>query len=83
MTKSLAARAAAALDPLIQRFQGQTALIFASGPSLTELWHADRPIPFPSIAVNDAWQIVPPRRSSTRPTRSGGCITKGCRSSLA
>jgi hypothetical protein len=56
--KSLDVRAAVALEPLISRFQGQTALIFAPGPSLPTLWRAERSIPYPSIAVNDAWRIA-------------------------
>jgi hypothetical protein len=47
------------LNPLLEIFAGQTALIFASGPSLTKLWSADRPLPLPSIAVADAWRIAP------------------------
>lgn len=53
------AAAAAALEPLIPRFVGRTALIFAPGPSLPSLWGAERPILRPSIAVNDAWKIAP------------------------
>lgn len=52
-------KAAAALEPLIARFTGQTALVFASGPSLTSLWSAKREIGLPSIAVNDAWKVAP------------------------
>lgn len=51
--------AAAALEPLCERFEGQAALIFASGPSLPSLWDAERPIPLPSIAINDAWRLAP------------------------
>lgn len=47
------------LKLLIGRFTRHTALVFASGPSLTKLWSDERPIPLPSIAVNDAWRIVP------------------------
>jgi hypothetical protein len=47
------------LDPLRPLFSGQTALIFASGPSLSKLWNPERPIPRPSIAVNDSWKIAP------------------------
>lgn len=54
-----AAKAAAALEPLCERFAGETALIFASGPSLTQLWSVERPIPCPAIAVSDAWRIAP------------------------
>ena len=56
--ETVAYKAAAALQPLRARFAGQTALVFASGPSLTQLWHPDRPIPCPSIAVNDAHRIA-------------------------
>lgn len=56
----MAAEAAAeALKSLVPIFAGNTTLIFASGPSLPNLWSADRSIPFPSIAVNDAWKIAP------------------------
>lgn len=48
-----------ALAPLVERFTGQPALVFAAGPSLPTLWSADRPLPCPAIAVNDAWRIVP------------------------
>lgn len=58
-TDAAAAKAAAALEPLAEVFAGQTALLFAPGPSLTNLWSPERPIPFPSIAVNDAWRIAP------------------------
>ena len=58
-SEELAAKAAAALEPLRGRFDGQPVLIFASGPSLPKLWSAERPIPFPAIAVNDAWVIAP------------------------
>jgi hypothetical protein len=54
-----AEKAAAALEPLSTLFAGQTALVFASGPSLTDLWSPDRSIPLPSIAVNDAWRVAP------------------------
>jgi hypothetical protein len=54
-----AAKVAAALEPLAALFEGQTALVFATGPSLTQLWSPERPLPFPAIAVNDAWRIVP------------------------
>jgi hypothetical protein len=54
-----AAKAAAALEPLRDRFAGQMALIFGSGPSLADLWNPARAIPCPAIAVNDAWQIAP------------------------
>lgn len=54
-----AARAAEVLAPLVPRFAGRTALVFASGESLTKLWHPDRPILLPSVAVSDAWRIAP------------------------
>lgn len=50
---------ATALEPLAALFEGRTALVFATGPSLTKLWSPERPIPWPSIAVNDAWKIAP------------------------
>jgi hypothetical protein len=51
--------AAAALTPFKDRFTNQTALVFATGPSLTKLWHPERPLLCPAIAVNDAHRIVP------------------------
>lgn len=46
------------LQALIPRFEGSTALIFATGPSLPEIWNGHRS-ELPKIAVNDAWHIVP------------------------
>lgn len=54
-----AARAAEQLAPLRAWFAGRPALIFAPGPSLIKLWHPQRYIPFPSIVINDAWNVVP------------------------
>lgn len=54
-----AAKAAAILEPLVHQFRRQTALVFAPGPSLPSLWPPKRVPPCPSIAVNDAWEIVP------------------------
>lgn len=51
--------AASQLEPLRRRFEGELALIFASGPSLPQLWQQGRRPEWPSIAVNDAWRIVP------------------------
>ena len=57
--EAAAAKAAAALKPMAALFSSQTALVFTTGPSLTQLWSPERPLPFPAIAVNDAWRIVP------------------------
>lgn len=57
--EDLAAKAALALQPLTARFARQKAIVFASGPSLTKLWSADREPPCPAVAVNDAWRVVP------------------------
>jgi hypothetical protein len=57
--ETIAAKAAAALEPLASLFAGQTALVFATGPSLPQLWSPERPLPWPAIAISDAWQVVP------------------------
>ena len=53
------AEAAARLRPLLERFDNQTVLIFAPGPSLPKLWRNGDSAPCPSIAVGDAWRITP------------------------
>jgi hypothetical protein len=57
--EQLVVQAAERLEPLKSRFGGQSAVIYAAGPSLPDLVEDWRVKKLPSIAVKDAYTYVP------------------------